>query len=52
VERPFGLTVPFSTALEEPISDAIPVTTAGEDKVVKIPSPPLLVPSEFCATSR
>jgi hypothetical protein len=52
VGRPFGSTVPFSVADVAVTLDAVPVTAAGADAVVKIPSAPRLVPAAFVATSR
>ena len=52
VARPFGSTVPFSVAVVGVTPDAAPVTTAGADRVVKIPSAPRLVPAPFVATTR
>jgi hypothetical protein len=52
VGRPFGSTVPASVAEVAVTFDAEPVTATGPDAVVKMPSPPRLVPDPFVATSR
>ena len=52
VERPFGLTVPFSVADVEVTELALPVAALGVDDVCRIPSLPRLVPAVETATSR
>jgi hypothetical protein len=52
VDRPFGSTVPLSVAEETVTPVAEPVTATGADAVVKIPSPPRVVPPLLVATTR
>jgi hypothetical protein len=52
VARPFGSTVPLSVAELTVTLVEEPVTALGADGVVKIPSPPRVVPLPLVATSR
>ena len=52
VARPFGSTVPLSVAELTVTLVEEPVIALGGDGVVKIPSPPRVMPPPFAATSR
>jgi hypothetical protein len=52
VERPFGFTVPETTAVVGATELASPVTTVGPPRVVNARSDPTLVPASLAATIR
>jgi hypothetical protein len=52
VERPFGLTLPFSRADVGAIDDAEPVATDGAAVVENVRSAPCVVPASLVATRR
>ena len=52
VERPFGVTVPWSVAVVGAIDEASPVTTTGAELVVNVASLPTAVPASLVATIR
>jgi hypothetical protein len=52
VAWPFGVTLPASFAAVVVMADTEPVTAEGAPAVVKVRSPPRLVPASLVATSR
>jgi hypothetical protein len=52
VGRPLGSTVPFSVADVVVTAVTLPVTAAGTEEVVRIPSAPRPVPAVLVATKR
>ena len=52
VARPLGSTEPTAVAVVAPTACAAPVTATGGSAVLKLRSPPKVVPDAFVATRR